>query len=339
MSCLSSAGTVKNLTVIGTVSGSSHVGGIAATSYGAVENCLFDGTVTSSSSTSAGGIVGRAFNGNRIVNCVNTGDIKNTCTSYNSTLNIGGIVGYTYGTVENCYSTGNVSARVDKDTNKGIGGIAGAVKGSSYYEKWGALINCYVIGTVTGPESGIGAVVGTVDSGTSITNCVYLDTVAHVPAMGNVTAGMTAHTADYMRSAEFAVDMGMNQDDGTLNGGFPVLPWQGGTVLSADDLKAAAAAANALQLRGMTAADAAKKAKADWYAKNVLELYDLADYNDKADLCEKYGIEAPGEADTNLRDYFLTALQKHFYKELGLDAENADLLKADASGVYQLRGP
>ena len=40
-----------------------------------------------------------------------------------------------------------------------------------------------------------------------------------------------AHTADYMRSAEFAVDMGMNQDDGTLNGGFPVLPWQGGTVL------------------------------------------------------------------------------------------------------------
>ena len=93
VSCLSSAGTVKNLTVIGTVSGSSHVGGIAATSYGAVENCLFDGTVTSSSSTSAGGIVGRASKGNRIVNCVNTGDIKNTCAYYNSTLNIGGIVG------------------------------------------------------------------------------------------------------------------------------------------------------------------------------------------------------------------------------------------------------
>ena len=97
VSCLSSAGTVKNLTVIGTVSGSSHVGGIAATSSGTVENCLFDGTVTtSSSSASAGGIVGRASKGNRIVNCVNTGDIKNTCTSYSSTLNIGGIVGYTY---------------------------------------------------------------------------------------------------------------------------------------------------------------------------------------------------------------------------------------------------
>lgn len=339
VSCLSSVGTVKNLTVIGTVSGSSHVGGIAATSSGAVENCRFDGTVTSSSSTSAGGIVGRALQGNRIVNCVNTGDIKNTCTSYNSTLNIGGIVGYTYGTVENCYSTGNVSARVDKDTNKGIGGIAGAVKGSSYYEKWGALINCYVIGTVTGPESGIGAVVGTVDSGTSITNCVYLDTVAHVPAMGNVTAGMTAHTADYMRSAEFAVDMGMNQDDGTLNGGFPVLPWQGGTVLSADDLRAVSQAQQSLSLRGMSAADAAKKAKADWYAESVLGLYKLTDGNyNKADLCKEYGIEEPGEAVTDLHDYFLTALQKHFYKELGLDAENADLLKADATGVYQIKG-
>ena len=331
VSCLSSAGTVKNLTVIGTVSGSSHMGGIAATSYGAVENCLFDGTVTTSSSTSAGGIVGRALNGNHIVNCVNTGNIKNTYAYYNSALNIGGIVGYTYGTVENCYSTGNVSAKTDR-TNKGIGGIAGQVYATA------VLRNCYVTGTVTGPESGIGAVVGTVDSGTSITNCVYLDTVAHVPAMGNVTAGMTAHTADYMRSAEFAVDMGMNQDDGTLNGGFPVLPWQGGTVLSADDLRAVSQAQQSLSLRGMSAADAAKKAKADWYAETVLRLYDLTDYNDKADLCKEYGIEEPGDAVTDPHDYFLTALQKHFYKELGLDAENADLLKADATGVYQIKG-
>ena len=57
VSCLSSAGTVKNLTVIGTVSGSSHVGGIAATSYGAVENCLFDGTVTTSSGSASAGFV------------------------------------------------------------------------------------------------------------------------------------------------------------------------------------------------------------------------------------------------------------------------------------------
>lgn len=328
VSCLSSAGTVKNLTVIGTVSGSSHVGGIAATSYGAVENCLFDGTVTSSSSTSAGGIVGRASKGNRIVNCVNTGDIKNTCTSYSSTLNIGGIVGYTYGTVENCYSTGNVSARTDRDTNKGIGGIAGQVYASA------VLRNCYVTGAVTGPKAGISPVVNLVASGATVENCYYL----HAAGIGASTAGALQKTAEEMRTPEFAAEMGMHLDSGNSNGGFPVLPWQGGTPVDNADLKAAAAAANALELRGMTAADAAKKAKADWYAENVLGLYDLTDYNDKADLCEEYGIEEPGEAVTNLHDYFLTALQKHFYKKLGLDAENADLLKADATGVYQLRG-
>lgn len=329
VSCLSSAGTVKNLTVIGTVSGSSHVGGIAATSYGAVENCLFDGTVTTSSgSASAGGIVGRAQKGNRIVNCVNTGDIKNTCAYYNSTLNIGGIVGYTYGTVENCYSTGNVSARTDRGTNKGIGGIAGQVYASA------VLRNCYVTGTVTGPEAGISPVVNLMASGATVENCYYLQAAG----TGAATAGTAQKTAEEMRTPEFAADVGMHLDSDNSNGGFPVLPWQGGTPVDNADLKAAAAAANALQLRGMSAADAAKKAKADWYAENVLGLYDLENYSDKADLCKEYGIEEPGEAVTDLHDYFLTALQKHFYKELGLDAENADLLKADASGVYQLRG-
>lgn len=329
VSCLSSAGTVKNLTVIGTVSGSSHVGGIAATSSGTVENCLFDGTVTtSSSSASAGGIVGRATKGNRIVNCVNTGDIKNTCTSYSSTLNIGGIVGYTYGTVENCYSTGNVSARTDRDTNKGIGGIAGQVYASA------VLRNCYVTGAVTGPKAGISPVVNLVASGATVENCYYL----HAAGIGASTAGALQKTAEEMRTPEFAAEMGMHLDSGNSNGGFPVLPWQGGTPVDNADLKAAAAAANALQLRGMSAADAAKKAKADWYAEIVLEIYNLNNYNDKADLCEKYGIEEPGEAVTDLHDYFLNALQKHFYKEQGLDAENADLLKADATGVYQLRG-
>lgn len=329
VSCLSSAGTVKNLTVIGTVSGSSHVGGIAATSYGAVENCLFDGTVTTSSgSASAGGIVGRAQKGNRIVNCVNTGDIKNTCAYYNSTLNIGGIVGYTYGTVENCYSTGNVSARTDRGTNKGIGGIAGQVYASA------VLRNCYVTGTVTGPEAGISPVVNLVASGATVENCYYL----YAAGTGAAIVGTSQKTAEEMSTPEFAADVGMHLDSGNSNGGFPVLPWQGGTPVDNADLKAAAAAANALQLRGMSAADAAKKAKADWNAENVLGLYDLTDYSDKADLCEKYGIEAPGEAVTDLHGYFLNALQKHFYEELGLDAENADLLKVDANGVYQLRG-
>lgn len=331
---LSANGTVKSLCVDCAIDGTSNVGGIADKSEGRIENCLVSGYIKGGDDAifGVGGIVGHGVAGNVISGCVSTADILFKYSRYAVQNGAGGIVGYTYGTVENCYFAGNVHTNAKSVMAGGFGGLVGCAYSNA------VMKDCYTVGAVTGPESSFGAVVGKVNSGATITNCAYLDTVAPQAAADGTTSGMTAHTADYMRSAEFAVDMGMNQDDGTLNGGFPVLPWQGGTVLSADDLKAAAAAANALQLRGMSAADAAKKAKADWYAEIVLEIYDLNNYNDKADLCEKYGIEEPGEAVADLHDYFLNALQKHFYKELGLDAENADLLKADATGVYQLRG-
>ena len=331
---LSANGTVKSLCVDCAIDGTSNVGGIADKSEGRIENCLVSGYIKGGNDTifGVGGIVGHGVAGNVISGCVSTADILFKYSRYAVQNGAGGIVGYTYGTVENCYFAGNVHTNAKSVSAGGFGGLVGSARSNA------VMKDCYTVGAVTGPESSFGAVVGKVNSGATITNCAYLDTVATQAAADGTTSGMTAHTADYMRSAEFAVDMGMNQDDGTLNGGFPVLSWQGGTPVNNADLKAAADAASALQLRGMSAADAAKKAKADWYAKNVLELYDLADYNDKADLCEEYGIEEPGEAVTDLHDYFLNALQKHFYKELGLDAENADLLKADANGVYQLRG-
>lgn len=332
---LSANGTVKSLCVDCAIDGTSNVGGIADKSEGRIENCLVSGYIKGGNDTifGVGGIVGHGVAGNVISGCVSTADILFKYSRYAVQNGAGGIVGYTYGTVENCYFAGNVHTNAKSVNAGGFGGLVGCARSNA------VMKDCYTVGAVTGPESSFGAVVGKVAAGATITNCAYLDTIAPQAAADGTTSGMTAHTADYMRSAEFAVDMGMNQDDGTLNGGFPVLPWQGGTALSADDLKAAAAAANALQLRGMSAADAAKKAKADWYAENVLGLYELTDGNyNKADLCKEYGIEEPGEAVTDLHDYFLTALQKHFYKELGLDAENADLLKADATGVYQLRG-
>lgn len=331
---LSANGTVKSLCVDCAIDGTSNVGGIADKSEGRIENCLVSGYIKGGNDTifGVGGIVGHGVAGNVISGCVSTADILFKYSRYVVQNGAGGIVGYTYGTVENCYFAGNVHTNAKSVSAGGFGGLVGCARSNA------VMKDCYTVGAVTGPESSFGAVVGKVNSGATITNCAYLDTVAPQAAADGTTSGMTAHTADYMRSAEFAVDMGMNQDDGTLNGGFPVLPWQGGTELSADDLRAVSQAQQSLSLRGMSAADAAKKAKADWYAENVLGLYALTDYNDKADLCKEYGIEEPGEAVTDLHDYFLTALQKHFYKELGLDAENADRLKADATGVYQLRG-
>ena len=341
---LAEGGVVENLRMnCAIVSTSSLLGGVANSSAGTIRNCMVSGSITFSSggyngASAIGGIAGRTTGNGVISGCVSRAVVKDAYdnSTYGTSAPLGGIAGYAYGVVENCYFTGTLAVKKtqpNKIIQQKRGGLVGELNANA------ELKGSYVAGEFAiADESKFGAVVGKVNSGATITNCAYLDTVATQAAADGTTSGMTAHTADYMRSAEFAVDMGMNQDDGTLNGGFPVLPWQGGTVLSADDLRAVSQAQQSLSLRGMSAADAAKKAKADWYAKIVLELYDLENYSDKADLCEEYGIEAPGEAVTNLHDYFLTALQKHFYKELGLDAENADLLKADATGVYQLRG-
>ena len=332
---LSANGTVKSLCVDCAIDGTSNVGGIADKSEGRIENCLVSGYIKGGNDTifGVGGIVGHGVAGNVISGCVSTADILFKYSRYAVQNGAGGIVGYTYGTVENCYFAGNVHTNAKSVSAGGFGGLVGCARSNA------VMKDCYTVGAVTGPESSFGAVVGKVNSGAAITNCAYLDTVAPQAAADGTTSGMTARTADYMRTPEFAADVGMHLDSGNSNGGFPVLPWQGGTPVDNADLKAAADAASALQLRGMSAADAAKKAKADWYAETVLGLYELTDGNyNKADLCEKYGIEEPGEAVTDLHDYFLNALQKLFYKELGLDAENADLLKADATGVYQLRG-
>lgn len=342
---LAEGGVVENLRVnCAIVSTSSLLGGVANSSAGTIRNCMVSGSIMFSSegyngASAIGGIAGRTTGNGVISGCVSRAVVKDAYdnSTYGTSAPLGGIAGYAYGVVENCYFTGTLAVKKtqpNKIIQQKRGGLVGELNANA------ELKGSYAAGEFAiADESKFGAVVGKVNSDATITNCAYLDTVAPLAAADGATSGMTAHTADYMRSAEFAVDMGMNQDDGTLNGGFPVLPWQGGTALSADDLKAAAAAANALQLRGMSAADAAKKAKADWYAENVLGLYELTDGNyNKADLCKEYGIEEPGEAVTDLHDYFLTALQKHFYKEQGLDAENADLLKADATGVYQLRG-
>lgn len=341
---LAEGGVVENLRVnCAIVSTSSLLGGVANSSAGTIRNCMVSGSITFScggynGASAIGGIAGRNTGNGVISGCVSRAVVKDAYdnSTYGTSASLGGIAGYAYGVVENCYFTGTLAVKKtqpNKIINQKRGGLVGELNANA------ELKGSYVAGEFAiADESKFGAVVGKVNSGATITNCAYLDTVAPQAAADGTTSGMTARTADYMRTPEFAAEMGMHLDSGNSNGGFPVLPWQGGTPVDNADLKAAAAAANALELRGMSAADAAKKAKADWYAETVLRFYDLTDYNDKADLCEKYGIEEPGEAVTDLHDYFLNALQKHFYKELGLDAENADLLKADATGVYQLRG-
>lgn len=223
-------GTVKHVAVIGTISGSGHLGGIANTSYGAVEDCSFAGSLTSSGpsfgSGSLGGIVGRAQGAaSAIRNCISIAELHNHATSYMTALNTGGIVGYAYGPVEDCAFIGTVAARTDRDTNTALGGLVGQLYGS------GSLSRAYFAGSITGPAKGTGAAVGT-NAGTI--SKVYVPTgTGCVPVAKNTAStapDITEKTAADMKADRFAYDLGtaFRVDGDGINGGYPVLAWQGG---------------------------------------------------------------------------------------------------------------
>ena len=119
-------GTIKNLTVTGTVTGGRYAGGIVGTNKpnGRIESCRNACDVTGSSEV--GGIAG--FNeGGAINNCYNTGDIGGNSE-------VGGIAGNNdHGTVKNSYNIGDISG----STN--VGGIAGS-------DNVGTVENCYYLG-------------------------------------------------------------------------------------------------------------------------------------------------------------------------------------------------
>ena len=140
-------GTVKNLTVIGSVSTSieytGSVGGICAYNVGIIQNCTSNISFEEPVWGSAGGIC--ATNSGSIMNCVNKGDImSNGCT--------GGICGINgNGKIEICYNSGTISAI------KGDGGgvaVAGGISGHLGVE--GVIRNCYNEGTVKGNDMASG---------------------------------------------------------------------------------------------------------------------------------------------------------------------------------------
>ena len=81
---------------------------------------------------------------------------------------VGGVCGHNYGTITNCYNTGNLTAI---DPTAAIGGICG------YNDKGGTIANCYNTGTVTatGSIASVGGVCGS--SNAPISNCYNIGTV------------------------------------------------------------------------------------------------------------------------------------------------------------------
>ena len=124
-------GTVQDLSVSGSVSGSYNVGGVVGYNRGSVEDCDFTGSV--SGNNYVGGVVGWNASGT-VKNCYNTGAVNS------SGIYVGGVAGYNSGTVENCYNTGTVSDGITS------GGVVGQNSGS--------VTRCYFLKDTAG--SGIG---------------------------------------------------------------------------------------------------------------------------------------------------------------------------------------
>jgi len=143
------AGTIKNLTVNGDVSGQNYIGILTGYNSGTIENCLTKGTANGS--YYGGGLAGENYNGT-----ISTSGSTATVTGNSY---VGGLVGQNrsyYGSgntaITNCYAQGNVTA------NSNVGGLVG----HNYHDNgsYDAIIQyCYSIGVVSGSSS-VGGIVG-----------------------------------------------------------------------------------------------------------------------------------------------------------------------------------
>ncbi len=168
-------GTVKNLTVSGSVTGVAAAGVVARMESGVVENCTSNVTVVGTNNGKAGGIVCLTNTGDcRIVNCVNNGRI------YGQTVaGVGGIVAYVNNNtrIENCTNTAEIGSINDKYS----GGIAAYVTTGPNIH----INGCENRGTIVAfQEAG-----GIVGISTNISNILSCNNSGSVSAGNNGDAG------------------------------------------------------------------------------------------------------------------------------------------------------
>ena len=177
------SGTLKNMTVTGTVSNTgtganNSTGGIAGVNMegGTIENCSFTGTVSGGNANQIGGITG--YNYGTVIN-------SRSGATVSGVTSVGGIAGQNQGKIENSYNTGNVSGRNQ------VGGIAGANSGTGSNIR---IRNCYNTGdiTATEPNAGFGGIVGANLSSSTVEYCYNTGNVTAQSNVGGIAGSNTA---------------------------------------------------------------------------------------------------------------------------------------------------
>ena len=187
-----------------------YLGGIVGVSYGAVTGCANTGAVTAKELDygGIGGIVGE-LSGAAVTDCYNTGAI----TGGHRIGGIAGIANTSGSMIQNCYSTGTIHA-TSSTANPFGGTIAGTIANSDG-DAIGSVENCYFLkGTYSYTH------------GTD----VHEDEMVGYPTTKSET---NSKLASEMKLDAFAITLSPTEksfhvDTDNINGGFPVLQWQGG---------------------------------------------------------------------------------------------------------------
>ena len=128
---------IKSCNVTGKINGYNYTGGIVgyADANTKILNCSFQGNVKGKGE-GRGGIVGYMSGGGEVSGCFVTGTVTGD-------REVGGIAGYGVGTIKNCYALANVTATATATaTGVNAGGIAGYAYGVT-------IENCYYSGEVS----------------------------------------------------------------------------------------------------------------------------------------------------------------------------------------------
>ncbi len=196
------------------IKGSSQVGGLVGSSWGdgvIIKNSYTTGTIVGmtyeandhgniyyTNGEHIGGLVGLFYGGGTIENSYSSADVSGK-------VNAGGLVGYNSGTIKNSYATGSVTGintitndttdvNIDKDgmIEFGTGGLVGA--------NGGTIQNSYAVGVVTG-SSNRGGLVGYKYEDGTVTNSYY-DKTINSSGMSDTTYGKT--TKEMQTASTFA---------------------------------------------------------------------------------------------------------------------------------------
>ncbi len=227
--------TLKNIVLVSesiTADGSNaYVGGLLAFPDGnggttTINKCSTSGTITSSSASNIGGLVGISSSGTTIEDSYSSADV--ICTS--GSTPIGGLVGDNNGLVENCYTIGG---NVDGGSNNDVGGVVGSNNN-------GTVRYCYSANTLSGGNSNYtGGFIGNNYLGSVNNNFWDTDSSGSIGfgAGSYPQTGATGETASNMTTQSTFTNAGWStatwyMDVGT-NNGYPYLSWQnsGGTPL------------------------------------------------------------------------------------------------------------